>query len=224
MGKKFVSRKIDPSYYFLTKLLSKCSGITSTRKPIFRYFICNYILCINEDIALLLNEGHFGRHLEFCTLRMLIKNSTLIFIGYVWHIPLKSRVFAFTKNTRNYKRSYTTCSGSMLQLTAYSAPSSAIRLFECFAFEFHKSGNERVVELNDEISNHVNSVNVLPVATSVVQCTWLRYSRCTCCRWWLDVQPNDDVDCCHDNSWRHSSSSKPRDCDWQRTEWRQRWR
>jgi len=40
------------------------------RKLIFRYFICNYILCTNEDIELLLNGGHFGRYLGFQTLRM----------------------------------------------------------------------------------------------------------------------------------------------------------
>jgi len=30
-----------------------------------RYFVCKYILCINEYIALLLNGGYFGRHIRF---------------------------------------------------------------------------------------------------------------------------------------------------------------
>jgi len=36
----------------------------------FRYFVCNYIMCNGEGIELLLNGGYFGRHLGFRTLRM----------------------------------------------------------------------------------------------------------------------------------------------------------
>jgi len=36
----------------------------------FKYFVCNYIMCTSEGIELLLNGSYFGRHLGFQTLRM----------------------------------------------------------------------------------------------------------------------------------------------------------
>ena len=64
---------------------------------IFRYFVCNYILCVNEDIALSLNGSQFGRHLGFWTLRMWRKNGTLIFLKVMTYSFKITWVFAFTK-------------------------------------------------------------------------------------------------------------------------------
>jgi len=60
------------------------------KKPMLRYFVCKCILCINKDIALLLNGGHFGRHIGFWAIKTKRKNATLIFFQSLWYLLSKS--------------------------------------------------------------------------------------------------------------------------------------
>ena len=76
-------------------------------------------LVYNEDIALLLNRGHFERHLGFLTLRMWRKNGTQIF-SRLWHILLKSNVFAFTKKYTKLQMSLHYCPAGLWMSSSFS--------------------------------------------------------------------------------------------------------
>ena len=106
----------------------------------FRYFVCNYIMCTSEDIELLLNGGYFGRNLGFRTLRMWRKNGTLIFLNFWYLLSKSNEILLLPKNTRNYKWAYTmSADGTILAPhVVFSRPTEGVISFiaTCAAVEF----------------------------------------------------------------------------------------